>query len=48
MKILQSYSANYSAFVMLGIKADNNFTLQFMLYKKSAHGMIFILLSFSE
>ncbi len=32
---------------MLGIKADNNFTLQFMLYKKSAHGIIFILLSFS-
>jgi hypothetical protein len=32
----------------LGIKAQNNFTLQFMLHKKSAHGIIFILLSFSE
>jgi hypothetical protein len=33
---------------VLGINALNNFTLQFMLYKKSVHGMIFILISFSE
>jgi hypothetical protein len=35
-------------FVMPGIKALNNITLQFMVYKKSVHGVIFILLSFSE
>jgi len=35
-------------FVLLGIKAKNNFTLQIMPYKKSGHGMILILLSFQN
>jgi hypothetical protein len=35
-------------FVTFGIKAWNNFTLQFKIYKKSAHGMILIILSFSD
>jgi len=35
-------------FVMLEIKAYNNSTLQFIVYNKSVHGMIFILLSFLE
>jgi hypothetical protein len=35
-------------FAMIGIKVKNNFTLHFMLCKKSVHEMVFILLSFSE
>jgi hypothetical protein len=45
IKKLQNYFANFG---MLGIKAKNNFTLNFMAYKKYVHGMIFILLSLTE
>ncbi len=46
IKNLLSYSAITLHFVLLEIKAKNNFTLYFMLYKKFVHMRIFILLSF--
>ncbi len=47
-KKMQGYSANYSAFSYARNPSVNNFILEFKLGYKSVHGVVLILISFSE